>query len=262
MEGYGINEHMIAGRKIPWFRLAAEGVVIISSILIAFMVDAWWEERLERQDEQSYLASLHQEFVHSRALIIDAEKGRSVVLDANELLVAQAQGAARVPSELLLYWFSLLSMPLDLSPPRAVFDDLVSSGGTLLIRSDNLRIALAQYSALLARAGKTTDEAWAVWTQRIQPFLEGRIPRIDRLRHGMFGKLAEEDGLTLPFDASPHGADFDGVLSNPAFEDMLAERWLRVENSKDDAAKLRAHVEEIIRLIEIELGQSGGLTGL
>ena len=78
----------------------------------------------------------------------------------------------------------------------------------------------------------------------------------------MFGKLAEEDGLTLPFDASPHGADFDGVLSNPAFEDMLAERWLRVENSKDDAAKLRAHVEEIIRLIEIELGQSGGLTGL
>ena len=134
---------MINNQKIPWFRLAAEGVVIIGSILIAFTIDAWWEERLEREDEQSYLTSLHQEFSHVRELADTAVTLRSEVLSTNERLIGQIQGDARAPDETLFYWLSLASMPLDLEPPRAVFADLVSSGGTMLIRSDQLRIALA-----------------------------------------------------------------------------------------------------------------------
>lgn len=133
--------------NIPWSRLAIEGVVIIGSILIAFAIDAWWEERLERQDERRYLTSLHQEFLQSLVSAKNAEQQRISVLAGNESLIKRFQeGAEQTTDESLYFDLSLLSMPVGFNPPRSVLDDLVSSGGTQLIRSDELRIALAQYS--------------------------------------------------------------------------------------------------------------------
>ena len=66
-----------------------------------------------------------------------------------------------------------------------------------------------------------------------------------------------EEGIEFPFDQSPHAADFDGVLTDPVFEDMLAERWLRVENAQRDAVGLKAITEEIVMLIEAELERQG-----
>jgi hypothetical protein len=38
-------------RQIPWLRVFVEGVVIVGSILLAFGIDAWWEERQEGVEE-------------------------------------------------------------------------------------------------------------------------------------------------------------------------------------------------------------------
>ena len=36
-------------KQIPWARILLEGVVIVGSILLAFGIDAWWEDHSERQ---------------------------------------------------------------------------------------------------------------------------------------------------------------------------------------------------------------------
>lgn len=38
-------------REIPWVRIGAESVAIVASILLAFAIDTWWEDRRDRQDE-------------------------------------------------------------------------------------------------------------------------------------------------------------------------------------------------------------------
>ena len=43
-------------QKIPWKRLTTEGAVIVVSILLAFAIDAWWEERQERRAQLQSLA--------------------------------------------------------------------------------------------------------------------------------------------------------------------------------------------------------------
>jgi hypothetical protein len=43
---------MSSARNVPWFRIAAEGAVVVASILLAFAIDAWWDERLERRAER------------------------------------------------------------------------------------------------------------------------------------------------------------------------------------------------------------------
>jgi hypothetical protein len=53
-------------KDISWFRISAEGVVIVASILFAFAIDAWWAERQDRQMERDDLARLHTEFIWNR----------------------------------------------------------------------------------------------------------------------------------------------------------------------------------------------------
>lgn len=38
--------------QIPWLPIAAEGAVVVASILLALAIDTWWAERQERREER------------------------------------------------------------------------------------------------------------------------------------------------------------------------------------------------------------------
>ena len=149
-------------QKIPWKRISVEAAAIVASILLAFAIQAWWEEQQEKRDEKTYLTSLRQELIRGLDGVAEREGVHKEVLDANVALINQIQDESRASVESLHYMFSLLSRPTDLRLPRAVFDDLVSSGGTQLIRSDDLRIALALYGRRLGlfQADNDQHEQW------------------------------------------------------------------------------------------------------
>jgi hypothetical protein len=44
------EEYELRSKDIPWLRVFVEGAVIVGSILLAFALDAWWDNR-EREDE-------------------------------------------------------------------------------------------------------------------------------------------------------------------------------------------------------------------
>ena len=244
-------------QKIPWKRMSVEAAAIVASILLAFAIQAWWEEQQEKRDEKTYLTSLRQELIRGLDSVAEHEGVHKEVLDANVALINQIQDESRTSVESLHYMFSLLSRPTDLRLPRAVFDDLVSSGGTQLIRSDDLRIALALYGRTLVRFQPSNDAAWATWEQRIQPYLEGRIPRLNRLILGSYGRSLRQSGEEFPFGLSRHNADFDGVLADPVFEDMIAERWLRVDARLLAIRDLQKLMEDIVAMIDMELDLEG-----
>ncbi len=244
-------------QKIPWKRMSVEAAAIVASILLAFAIQAWWEEQQEKRDEKTYLTSLRQELIRGLDSVAEHEGVHKEVLDANVALINQIQDESRTSVESLHYMFSLLSRPTDLRLPRAVFDDLVSSGGTQLIRSDDLRIALALYGRTLVRFQPSNDAAWATWEQRIQPYLEGRIPRLDRLILGSYGRMLKRSGEEFPFGLSRHNADFEGVLADPVFEDMIAERWLRVDARLLAIRDLQKLMEDIVAMIDMELDLEG-----
>ena len=56
-------------RQIPWLRVFVEGVVIVLSILLAFGIDAWWDELGDRRSEREALVRLQGEFERNRTLI-------------------------------------------------------------------------------------------------------------------------------------------------------------------------------------------------
>ena len=53
---------MSTTQNIHWNRIAIEGAAIVASILLAFAIDAWWEDRQERALEVEWLTKLLEEF--------------------------------------------------------------------------------------------------------------------------------------------------------------------------------------------------------
>ena len=49
--------------NMSWARVVGEGAAIVVGILLAFAIDAWWEERELRIEEQQVLEGLREEFI-------------------------------------------------------------------------------------------------------------------------------------------------------------------------------------------------------
>ena len=60
-------------QEIPWKRILVEATAIVASILLAFAIDAWWQDRAERFVELQYLEAMREDLVHSLELLDDEE---------------------------------------------------------------------------------------------------------------------------------------------------------------------------------------------
>ena len=49
--------------RIPWLRIAVEGVLIVVSILLAFGIDAWWDRNRDDDARRELVAALRAEFL-------------------------------------------------------------------------------------------------------------------------------------------------------------------------------------------------------
>jgi len=62
-------------RQIPWTRVVAEGLVIVVSILMAFAIDAGWEEYSERREVQLSLGQVRDELLADRPGMVGTAGG-------------------------------------------------------------------------------------------------------------------------------------------------------------------------------------------
>ena len=141
--------------KVPVARLFAEGLAIVVSILLAFAIDAAWDERQERGREAEILESLLSEFEGNRDRLPGrAAQHRRTVSAANALLVAvRSVGpgqAISVPDTLLLP--TVLHGSYD--PPMGALQTVIMSGDLQLVSNPELRERLAEWPARVLDASE------------------------------------------------------------------------------------------------------------
>jgi len=71
---------MTGPQIIPWKRTTVEAAAIVASILLAFAIDAWWEDRGLRIEEQQVLQGLREEFLSVRNVL-----SRHLTIHLNDL---------------------------------------------------------------------------------------------------------------------------------------------------------------------------------
>ncbi len=121
------NVSMPNSNEIPWNRLAAEGVAIVLSILLAFSIDAWWDNRQRQLEVQNTIANLVIEFD-------DSADEFERVISANKMVIASADRILdALKSESRPVFLDVdsvagLFMVPTTDPQRGVLDALIASG--------------------------------------------------------------------------------------------------------------------------------------
>jgi hypothetical protein len=91
---------MTHSSAIPWKRITAEAAVIVASILLAFAIDAWWDDLQQQKRQQVILASLDAAFAENLRLLNDNIAYASADLErVVRFIEMDAEAAARIPRE-------------------------------------------------------------------------------------------------------------------------------------------------------------------
>ena len=140
-------------KRIPWLRVLLEGLVIVSSILLAFGIDAWWEDVKDGRSEAAYLSRLEAD------LRVDLSEwdGQGPALSRKQAALDRALSWIQSPDEtpqaidqLLedLAQGTMFAYEGGFVAQSATFDELISSG-TLGLLSPEVRTALQNYFRLV-----------------------------------------------------------------------------------------------------------------
>lgn len=229
-------------QKTPWKRLALEGVVIVFSILLAFALDAWWDQRKHRAEENNQLQALRTELSESlpplEAILMAIQDIAGKISTLTTLLEEAAGEPVVISGELLgavITWRTT-----DVS--TSTLDALMASGNLNLLSNVELRAKLAALPATLYDL--TEDEKIA---QEFVEFHMGPLVAREGLAKIAFANRLDNDGF-----------DFSGeILANPSqlFIEMLYARRVHLGYSELGIPAVQAHVSELIELIDLELAK-------
>ena len=138
-------------QSIQLKRITVEGAVIVASILLAFWIDAWWEDRQDRNEELVILSSLLDEFQLIEQNLRQLDIYHTAMLDsARKLLASSVRPDQPLDDEEIdrlladLMWFT---SPDWLLTPE--LNSLVFSGDLSVVSNSQLRRDLGKLPTTL-----------------------------------------------------------------------------------------------------------------
>ena len=224
--------------------LVVEGIVIVASILLAFGIDAWWDDRRAVLDEREHIAQLTFDFRANATRLADIRSIHEAALDASYEILARAGvgGVSRssaTTAELVI--LSIRSWTYD--PVLGGINSLIQSGDLGLLRNDSLRLAVAAWPDIARDLSDDERLEQRALFDRIGPYLAEKGAMIDVLLAG--GKLNR-------IDAGPR-SDLTNLLADPIFLQLTAWRINNLENVLDEVQIVEKSIQHILNLLENEL---------
>lgn len=154
-------------------KLIREGFVIVVSILLAFAIDAGWDELQDRSQEREVLESLRDDFRAN----LDEAVATVATHERNSRLLARAHARTRaetlaLDSDSARATLQAFAMPRTFDAVLGTLDALVGAGRLGLIRDAELRRELTVFLNFVADsqedAGYLADSARRVWDAQIR----------------------------------------------------------------------------------------------
>ena len=134
-------------RNIPWSRIFAEGTAIVVSILLAFWIQAWWENRQQQQEEHAILTSLIDEFLEKKErLNRDRLINESILETTKNLLEVALDPNANIDEDEMNQALADIWWTHDESDwEMAIMEGLIASGDISRITNSELRRNLGEW---------------------------------------------------------------------------------------------------------------------
>jgi hypothetical protein len=161
-------------QKINWRQAIVEVTMIVAGVLIALAVDDWWEEKLERDAEISYLEALRQDFETNRETLDAAIREQENIINEGDELLRMIK--AGLNEESGKEFFSKVSggnlyFFRNWTPVTATYDDIINSGRLLYVENQQLRNELSRFRKSLEFVRQMERLQAETFYERQMPFL-------------------------------------------------------------------------------------------
>ena len=150
-----------------------EGLAIVLSILLAFAIDAWWNEQLERAEEKEVLKSLTVDFeanLEEANLVISIHDRQ--IQSVAKLMRLNEEQILDLASDEIASIVSSMANPWGFDAVRGAVDALIGSGKLEILRDRRLREALTTFIGKDEAAAMDREillvRSHAVWDQQIR----------------------------------------------------------------------------------------------
>jgi len=256
-------------QKIPWKRISVEAAAIVASILLAFVIDAWWTERQAREEERTILTILQAEFVRLGDQVHYSRRFYSEILASAQTLIEIGTGVrGEVDGEEVDQLFADTIWIGELYEWNSGdLDSIISSGDIALISNRELRQRVGRWPATLSKVRDHIRRDHDFFSNRFMPYLSANIhlPGIINLPFSVPGhrEVAYAYGRDINVAKTTEHRE---LLSRPEFQNLLWERVGSIndilysalgfeDESREPRADFLEDLKSAIELIEQELAE-------
>jgi hypothetical protein len=136
----------ISRQSLNWLLL--EGVAIVLSILLAFWIDAWWQDRSDQLRLTEYLSQVRADTLDNQDRLANALQLERGQLEVVEEILSALRGTVPITPDSARKWAQLEPGFLWYSDPRLLdgaITALVATGDINLVRNPRVKSALIRY---------------------------------------------------------------------------------------------------------------------
>lgn len=228
-------------RNSPKWADISEIIAIVASILLAFAIDAWWDEWQEAREAQEILVDLREEFQAVGAdLVVRRSEWQAAEESMARLLRSAASGDVPPPAvmDTLLHHLTWTST---FDPGSGALEAVLSSGRLEWIEDLELRTALAGWPGVVQEIRDNEEMGRQFVSIVLQPYLARQGVPLSRV-------LQVDRDWPVPAVPDMEAADaYRRVLADPEFQAHVAYRysWINVAEYQEGLTALGRLMERL-----------------
>jgi hypothetical protein len=166
---------MTYSNEIQWKRIVVEATAIVGSILLAFAIDAWWEERLDQVRATEYLSQVRADSHENILRLTEAIQLEKAQLKATQEILTALRSPDPMTLDSAREWTQFEPGYLWYSDPRLLegaISALVATGEVNLIDDQEIKASLINYLGQMKAdmnefdRGELAHELVSIWGER------------------------------------------------------------------------------------------------
>ena len=216
-------------QKPLWSRLTMEGMVIVASILLAFALDAAWEDQKERARQYEYLQVLEGEFREAKLEMEEQLQDHERQVANIDTILQNLERGESIDNKVFFSLFGLFYF----GPAHPVFNDLANTSSIDVLEFGKLRSALFEYGKLKEFLTNLHSREMAFFNDHMEPYMA---------RHLEYPAAYDPNGPKVPAISS-------GVTSlhvDPYFRNLLLRRKGTIRSQLTVDRQIASNIEIIL----------------
>jgi len=234
---------------MSWLRILAEGAAIVASILLAFAIDAWWQERQIRDEEQEILQGLKEEFVSIHEILTRDKAAHLQHLQSLEdILLVLEQGQSKDVGAIVDAALLEMLYPGTSDLGSGALDALLNSGRAETLTNRTLRAKLAGWEGVISEVWDDQDANAKMVFEIFVPYFVSESVGVGALMRNWY------DDWPLPAKSiSDDSHAMKRLLEDPRFRVLAEVRYGYKRHLTGEFETAISEAEAILAEIEISI---------